>query len=100
MRERNNHLFDDGITRVWGTVDGKPVEFERRGRDWKISLPPNLRDGKFACQFFAQNVSNEVGVWTGFLYMSDGVCHLDLLPDIVRTELLPDMVTVSLEGCG
>lgn len=64
------------IVRVWGTCDKIQVEFKYEGgKQWSCTVPPDLKDGIYVAEFWAQDEQGRIGHWTGFLYMSSGVCH-------------------------
>ena len=64
------------IVRVWGSCDKIQVEFKYEGgRQWSCTVPPDIQDGIYVAEFWAQDNSNRIGHWSGFLYMSSGVCH-------------------------
>ena len=64
------------IVRVWGTCDKLKIEFNYEGgKQWSCEVPPDLKDGIYVAEFWAQDVKGRLGHWTGFLYMTNGVCH-------------------------
>lgn len=67
------------IVRLWGTADNFEVEFSRvRGIEWNCSIPADLEDGVYACEFTALNEIGETATWVGELFMCNGVCHLHI----------------------
>lgn len=61
------------ITRVWGRADTFDIEFsERTDGKWYINIPPDLTDGQYAVELYAQNSYGERAYWTGILYMHNG----------------------------
>lgn len=70
------------IKEVTGTADEFNLVFSK-GEDglWQCFVPPDTRDGMYAVTIKAVNVINETAFWSGFLYMCNGVCHLELRPE-------------------
>ena len=64
------------IIRVWGTCDNIQIEFNYEGGTaWSCKVPPDFKDGIYVAEFWAQDKQGRIGHWSGFLYMSSGVCH-------------------------
>jgi hypothetical protein len=65
------------IIKVWGRADDIELNFvkDESGAGWYISVPADMVDGTYACEFTALNASGNYGFWTGFLYMCNGICH-------------------------
>lgn len=64
------------IVRVWGSCDKIQVEFKYEGgKQWSCTVPPDLKDGIYVAEFWAQDDQGRIGHWTGFLYMVNGICH-------------------------
>lgn len=94
------------IVRVWGTADSFDIELHQNdnGR-WVCSLPPDLIDGQYAVQLFAMRSNGLIGMWTGILYVSNGIsclhlknerCTLWLFPEQNRLSLASDRITIKL----
>ncbi len=67
------------ITRVWGRADTFDIEFsERTDGKWYVNIPPDLTDGQYAVELYAQNSYGERAYWTGILYMHNGRACLHL----------------------
>ncbi len=61
------------ITRVWGRADAFDIEFTKRSDGkWYVNIPPDLTDGQYAVELYAQNSYGERAYWTGILYMHNG----------------------------
>lgn len=80
------------ITAVWGRADGHNVVFQPSQRgDWWVSVPPDLTDGQYAVEIWAENDAGEQSYWTGTLYMVDSVLVcLHLADDPYMVRLLPE----------
>ena len=64
------------IVRVWGTCDKLKIEFNYEGgKQWSCTVPPDFKDGIYVAEFWAQDIKGRLGHWSGFLYMTNGVCH-------------------------
>lgn len=57
-------MFDIAFTNTGGTV-------------WSCRVPPDLEDGAYATEIHAMNEFGQTAYWTGFLYMCNGVCHVE-----------------------
>lgn len=67
------------VIRVWGKADEIELEFSHAGgAEWKCSVPPDTVDGQYSTEIYAMNAAGEFAYWTGFLYMCNGVCHLEI----------------------
>ncbi len=66
------------IVRVWGTADNIELELKLDNGRWICNLPPDLIDGQYAVQLFALRGDGSVGMWTGVLYVSNGIKCLHL----------------------
>ena len=68
------------VKRVWGKADDLSLEFNYVGGDeWRTRVPPETKDGIYACELWAINSIGELGHWTGELYMCSGVCCVRIL---------------------
>ncbi len=94
------------IERVWGSADEFSLELTKDNGWWVCSLPPDLVDGQYSVQLFAMRRNGMTGMWTGTLYIADGVrcLHLKqerftlfLLPEQTKINALPPRV--SIEKC-
>ncbi len=67
------------IIRLFGHADNFDIEFTHKGgTTWLCEVPPDTSDGVYAVELWAVNELNEVGYWTGELYMCNGACHLKI----------------------
>ena len=66
------------IVRVWGTADNIELELKLDNGRWICNLPPDLIDGQYAVQLFALRGDGSVGMWTGVLYIANGIKCLHL----------------------
>lgn len=67
------------IIRVWGTCDNLQIEFSYKGGNtWTCVVPPDFKDGVYVAEFWALDTKERIGHWTGFLYMSSGICHFKI----------------------
>lgn len=66
------------IIRVWGTADNISLELKIDNGRWICNLPPDLIDGQYAVQLFAVRGNGSVGMWTGMLYIANGIKCLHL----------------------
>lgn len=65
------------VERVWGRADNFDIEFTHKGGTrWEASVPPDTKDGQYACEIWAINEFGKIAYWTGELYMCSGVCCL------------------------
>lgn len=79
------------IVRVWGSCDKIQVEFKYEGgKQWSCTVPPDLKDGIYVAEFWAQDDQGRIGHWTGFLYMVNGVCHFKFNQERYQIWLHPD----------
>ena len=61
------------VTRVWGRADAFEIEFAKQtDGKWCVNIPPDLKDGQYAVELYAQNSYGERAYWTGILYMHNG----------------------------
>lgn len=103
------------IVRVWGTADNIQLELKLDNGRWICSLPPDLIDGQYAVQLFAMRGNGSVGMWTGTLYVANGIrcLHLNqakytlwlnceqysilLNQEVIKLQLLPEQqLNISL----
>lgn len=97
------------IIRVWGSADNIELELKQNNGRWVCSLPPDLVDGQYAVQLFAMRGNGETGMWTGVLYITNGIrcLHLNkekytlwLIPEQIRTQLTEERIKLNLiEEC-
>lgn len=94
------------ITRVWGTADSIELELKKSNGRWVCNLPPDLVDGQYAVQLFAMRGDGSTGMWTGMLYVSNGIrcLHLNkekytfwLMPEQIKIQLLNDRLKIKIE---
>lgn len=88
------------IVRVWGTADSIDLVFTHvSGNDWAVNVPPDLSDGQYACQIFAENSAGEWCMWTGILYMHCGIACLHITPERFTIWRLPDRSNLTELPC-
>ncbi len=97
------------IIRVWGTADNIELELKNNDGRWECNLPPDLIDGQYAVQLFAMRGSGDIGMWTGVLYITNGIrcLHLNkekytlwLMSEQIRTQLTEERFEINLiEEC-
>ncbi len=87
------------IVRVWGTADNIPIELHKSNGRWVCDLPPDFTDGQYAVLLNAKKLNGTVGIWTGILYMTNGVPCIRLLQEIYQLVLLPERFTLQLKEC-
>lgn len=93
--------MNNDIVRVWGTADNISLELEFKEGRWVQSLPPDLTDGQYAVSLYAQNRGGDIGMWTGMLYVSQGLSCIHLKKERFSFWLKPERFTVSLiKECG
>lgn len=97
--------------KVWGHADQYELIFQQdESGDWQASVPADLTDGQYACEFWAENAIGEQAYWSGILYMADSrlvcvcleedPCQVILLPERGDAWLVRDRYTVFLKrGC-
>lgn len=60
---------------MWGTCDGKGIVFTRiTDTEWICDVPPDLTDGRYIVEIWAELTSGGVIYTTAILYMFDGKC--------------------------
>lgn len=68
------------VVRLKGLADDLFVEFKYLNNDtWECTVPPDLKDGQYALFLEATNEIGEKTYYTGELYMTKRMCHLDIL---------------------
>ena len=80
------------ITRVWGRADNLNIEFTciDSASDeelWVCEVPPDTKDGQYACEIWAINEAGKTAYWTGILYMVNGVCQMEIHPSKYEIEI-------------
>lgn len=88
--------MSDDIVRVWGTADSIPIELHKLNGRWVCDLPPDFVDGQYAVQLSAQKANGKIGVWTGILYVCDGIACLHLKPEKYTLWLCPERIQIHL----
>lgn len=86
--------------KVWGHADQYNLILKQaEGGDWQTSVPADLTDGQYACEFWAENAIGEQAYWSGILYMADSrlVC-VCLEEDPYQVILLPERAEAKLEN--
>ena len=85
-------------TKVWGRVDGKPVEWvPASANTFELQVPADYQDGYYVCEIWAQKDSGAIGYRTAILWIADGrlVC-IKLAEDSYTIDLLPDPYSIKL----
>lgn len=86
------------ITRVWGICDNLKIEFGYEGgAAWSCTVPPDLKDGIYVAEFWAQDDRGRVGHWSGFLYMNSGICHFKLKKEKYQVWFCPSKYKIEIE---
>ena len=87
------------IIRVWGTCDNIKIEFNYEGgKMWSCKVPPDFKDGIYVAEFWAQDNKGRIGHWTGFLYMSSGVCHFKFKKEKYQIWLNPQKYKIEIKN--
>lgn len=87
------------IVRVWGTADQFDLEFYRtEGNQWAAPVITDFDDGQYAVQIFAQNEWGGIGVYTGMLYLCDGISCLHIFRTRFMPMILPPKLNVGDVG--
>ena len=94
------------IIRVWGTADNIELELKNNNGRWMCNLPPDLIDGQYAVQLFAMRGNGSIGMWTGTLYVANGIrcLHLKkekyslwLMPEQTKLSFMPERLKINLK---
>jgi hypothetical protein len=64
--------------RVFGKADSFDIELTPNGEKWEVDIPPDMTDGVYAVQLTAISIIGEKAHWVGELYMTNGVCCLNI----------------------
>ena len=90
------------VVRVWGKADTFDIEFTYdAGTLWHCSVPADLEDGVYACEIHALDSAGQHALWTGELYMVNGICHLSLCFDRFRFAFSKNGIELIIKkGCG
>lgn len=83
------------IIRVWGTADNIALELKQNNGRWVCNLPPDLVDGQYAIQLFAMRGNGETGMWTGVLYITNGIRCLHLNKEKYTLWLMPELIRIQ-----
>ena len=84
------------IVRVWGTCDNIKIEFKYEGgKQWSCTVPPDFEDGIYVAEFWAQDKKGRIGHWSGFLYMSSGICHFKFKDEKYQLWLEPQKYKIK-----
>ena len=88
--------------KVWGHADQYNLILRQvEGGDWQASVPADLTDGQYACEFWAENAAAEQTYWSGVLYMQNSrlVCvyRVILLSERVQAELMDQRYLVTIK---
>ncbi len=84
------------IIRVWGKADNIELELKIDNGRWMCNLPPDLVDGQYAVQLFAMRGNGSVGMWTGILYVANGIACLHLKQEKYSLWLNRERCTLML----
>ena len=86
------------IIRVWGTCDNIQIEFNYEGGTaWSCKVPPDFKDGIYVAEFWAQDTKGRIGHWSGFLYMSSGICHFKFKEERYQLWIEPQNYQIRFE---
>ncbi len=93
------------VVRVYGKADSFDIELSRNGDVWEVDIPPDMTDGVYAVQLTAIDKNGDWAIWTGELFMVNGICCMKLKPSPLRTSIdvgeytaeFVNTVSVSLE---
>lgn len=78
------------IVRVWGRADAFDLSFGKRGdKTWETLIPPDMTDGQYAAEIFAEDQYGATALWSGILYMHSGTAHLHLNREKYTFWVLP-----------
>lgn len=87
------------IVRVWGTCDNIKIEFKYEGgKQWSCTVPPDFEDGIYVAEFWAQDEKGRIGHWSGFLYMSGGICHFKFKKEKYQIWLCPQKYSIEIKN--
>lgn len=63
------------ITRVWGKADKYSIIFKQIDPSidtyWEVSIPPDMEDGMYATEIWAENTVHKIAHWVGMLYITN-----------------------------
>lgn len=63
------------IVKVWGKADLHNLIFTKTDpssdKYWEVSVPPDMEDGMYATELWAENDIGKRGKWIGMLYITD-----------------------------
>ena len=84
------------VVRVWGTADQFDLEFYRtEGNQWAAPVVTDFDDGQYAVKIFAQNEWGGIGIYTGMLYLCDGISCLHIFRTRFTPMILPPKLNVE-----
>ena len=86
------------VVRVYGECDDWQVEFTNKaGNEWQCSVPADLTDGQYACQFYAVDEDGDIGYWCGVLYMSSGKVCFSLDDDPIGFTFVHETLSFTVD---
>ena len=63
------------ITKVWGKADKYRIQFQKidpsNDSYWEVSIPPDMEDGMYATEIWAENSLKITAHWVGMLYITN-----------------------------
>ena len=63
------------ITKVWGKADKYKIQFQKIDPSddsyWEVSIPPDMEDGMYATEIWAENSLKITAHWVGMLYITN-----------------------------
>lgn len=63
------------ITKVWGKADKYKIQFQKIDPSddsyWEVSIPPDMEDGMYATEIWAENSLKIIAHWVGMLYITN-----------------------------
>ena len=79
------------IARLYGKADDFSLVFEQReSGEWAAIVPPDLLDGKYIVELWAENLIGTVSYYTAVLYLCNSKCvQLEIMQENTFVEILP-----------
>lgn len=79
------------IVRMYGSADEHELEFSPTPAGvWEVFVPPDVTDGMYIVEIFADAKNGEQAYWTGVLYLCQGTPCLEVKPDSVSIRMAPE----------
>lgn len=86
------------LLRVWGVCDNLQIEFSHKGgTTWTCKVPPDLKDGVYVAEFWAEDSLGRIGHWCGFLYMVNGLCHFKFEQEKYQIWIHPNKYKIDFD---